>query len=90
MAFSLQLVSSRPEILESALFQEFLRSGVILLRKANALNPHRSRKRTLLGIMKGQSVEEEEAKVGRLISRDCNVIVMCLSHDAFSLHYSLY
>ena len=59
-----QLVSSRPEILESELFQEFLKSGVRLLREANSHNPHKARnRRSLLGLMKGHSDDVEEAKV---------------------------
>lgn len=65
-----QSISSRPAILESALFRDFLKSGVAVLRDFNAHNLHKSRKRKLLGIMKGHSEDMEEAKVR------CHMIIM--------------
>ena len=64
-----QLVSSRQDILESRIFQDFLKSGVLFLREINSLHLYKSRhKRTLLGgIMKGQSDDSEEAQVSHVI-----------------------
>ena len=58
-------MSSKQEILRSRIFQDFLKSGILLLRQINSLHLYKSRhKRTLLGgIMKGQSDETDEAQV---------------------------
>ena len=58
-------MSSKQEILRSRIFQDFLKSGILLLREINSLHLYKSRhKRTLLGgIMKGQSDETDEAQV---------------------------
>jgi hypothetical protein len=57
----IQLMSSRQEILDSRIFQDFLKSGILLLREINSLHLYKSRhKKTLLGgIMKGQSDDSE-------------------------------
>ena len=78
-------MSSRQDILESRILQDFLKSGVFLLREINSLPLHKSRqKRTLLGgIMKGQSDEAEEAQVR---SHDYHVMLYLKSCDLSCSH----
>ena len=57
-------MSSRQDILESRIFQDFLKSGVLLLRDINSLHSYKSRqRRSLLGMVKGHSDDSEEAQV---------------------------
>jgi len=51
------------EVTRSELFQEFLRSGVHVLKEANVVNPLKpARRRTLLDRMKGRAPSAESAE----------------------------